>query len=48
MLNPYAYLIVEPANSTAARRFGDYLLNEGKSIIASYTINGDHPFFVDS
>ena len=45
---PYAYLIVEPANSTAAQRFGDYLLNEGKSIIASYTINGDHPFFVDS
>ena len=48
MLNPYAYLIVESANSTAAQRFGDYLVNEGKSIIASYTINGDHPFFVDS
>jgi ABC-type tungstate transport system permease subunit len=46
--NPYAYLVVQPNNSTAAHRFQTYLLEEGKSVIASYTINGDHAFFVES
>lgn len=48
MQNPYAYLVVQPNNSTAAYRFQTYLLEEGKSVIASYTINGDHAFFVES
>jgi tungstate transport system substrate-binding protein len=46
--NPYAYLIVQPNNTTAAHRFGSFLVEEGRLIIASYTINGDHAFFVDS
>ncbi len=45
--NPYAYLVIQPGNASAAHTFESYLLNEGRSLIANYTINGDHPFFVD-
>ena len=45
--NPYAYLVIQPRNTTAAHTFESYLLNEGQLLIANYTINGDHPFFVD-
>ena len=45
--NPYAYLVIQPGNATAAHAFESYLLNEGRLLIANYTINGDYPFFVD-
>ena len=44
--NPYAYLIVAQTNLTVAHSFENYLLNEGRSTIANYTINGDPAFFV--
>ena len=45
--NPYAYLIIQPGNATAAHTFASYLLTTGRDLIANYTINGDYPFFVD-
>ena len=45
--NPYAYLITQPGNATAAHTFESYLLTAGRALIANYTINGDHPFFID-
>ena len=45
--NPYAYLVIQPGNATAAHTFELYLLAEGRDLIANYTINGEHPFFID-
>ena len=45
--NPYAYLVIQPGNATAAHTFESYLLADGRDLIANYTINGEHPFFVD-
>jgi len=39
--------VIQPGNATAAHAFESYLLNEGRLLIANYTINGDYPFFVD-
>jgi len=44
--NPYAYLPVTGGNSEASAKFLDYLLNEGRQTIATYTINGQPAFYV--
>ena len=47
MENQYSYLIVNSTNTSTSNLFQTFLLNEGKGIIANYTINGDYAFFVD-
>ena len=47
MENQYSYLIVESTNTSISYLFQTFLLNEGKDLIANYTINGDYAFFVD-
>jgi len=44
--NPYSYLIVSQTNASIAHDFQAYLLNEGRSTIANYTINDEAAFFV--
>lgn len=46
LFNPYSFLSVEGPNEVGAQLFLHYLLNEGKSTIANYTINGEPAFFV--
>ena len=47
MENQYSYLIVNSTNTPTAHLFQTFLLNEGRGLIANYTINGDYAFFVD-
>lgn len=47
MENQYSYLIVNSTNTPTAHLFQTFLLNEGRGLIANYTINGDYTFFVD-
>ena len=48
MRNPYSYLIVDELNTTASHTFLSYLQTNGQDVIANYTINGHHAFFVES
>ena len=47
MENQYTYLIVDSTNTSSSSLFEEFLLNEGRSLIANFTINGDYAFFVD-
>lgn len=47
MENQYAYLIVDSTNTSSSTLFREFLLNEGRALIAEFTINGDYAFFVD-
>ncbi len=46
MHNPYSFIPVTGGDETFSALFLSYLLNEGKTTIANYTINGEAAFFV--
>ena len=47
MENQYAYLIVDSTNRSSSILFQEFLVNEGRTLIAQFTINGNYAFFVD-
>lgn len=44
--NPYSYIPVSGVDHPAVNAFRTYLLNEGRHTIASFTIEGEHAFFL--
>ena len=46
MYNPYSFILVDGGQVEGAQQLLDYLLNDGRSTIESYTINDEPAFFV--
>ncbi len=44
--NQYSYLIVDSTTTPSSILFEEFLRDEGKDLIANYTINGEHAFYL--